>query len=70
LYTTDITPDSVKPLENNMHDIRQYVTGNADSNGNGKQTKFGSIIVYLGAGLAEKDAILKPAKTHQYKINM
>jgi hypothetical protein len=52
-----------------MHGTCQYVTGNADSNGNGKQTKFGSIIVYLGAGLTAKETISKPAQIYQYKIS-
>jgi hypothetical protein len=69
LYTTDITPDFIKQLKHNMHDTRQYVNGNADRNGNGKQTKFGSIIVNLGAGLTAKEAILKPAPIYQDKIN-
>jgi len=67
LYTTDITPDFIKPLKHNMHDIRQYVTGNTVSSGNGKQTKFGSIIVYLGTGLTAHETILKPAPRYQYK---
>jgi len=50
-----------------MHDIRQYVTGNTVSSGNGKQTKFGSIIVYLGTGLTAHETILKPAPRYQYK---
>ena len=49
--------------------IRQYVTGNADNNGNGKQMKFGSIFVYLGAGLTAKETILKPAQIYQYTIS-
>jgi len=52
-----------------MQDIRQYVTGNADNNGNGKQTNFGSIIVYLVAGLTAKETNLKPAQKYQYEIN-
>jgi hypothetical protein len=46
-YTTDITPDLIKTLKINMHDRRRYVTGNADSNDKGKQTKFGSKLFIL-----------------------
>jgi len=34
-----------------------------------KQTKFGLITVYLGAGLTAQETILKPAQIYQYKIN-